>query len=62
MQRQRGNSVKIKLDLAPFDGYMHIEGFLDWLDGVEDYFECMGVEKHLKVRLTTYKLKGGAKA
>ena len=41
---------------------MHIEDFLDWLDGVKDYFECMGIEEHLKVRLITYKLKGGAKA
>ena len=41
---------------------MHIEDFLDWLDGVEDYFKCMGVEEHLKVHLVTYKLKGGAKA
>ena len=33
LQRNRGNSVKNKLDLVPFDGYMHIEDFLDWLDG-----------------------------
>ena len=39
---------------------MHIEDFLDWLDGVEDYFECMGLEEHLKVCLVTYKLKGGS--
>ena len=41
---------------------MHIEDFLDWLDGVEDYFECMGVEEHMKVKFVAYKLKGGARA
>ena len=48
--------------MAPFDGYMHIEDLLDWLDGVEDYFDCMGIDDHLKVRLVTYILKGGARA
>ena len=41
---------------------MHIENFLDWMDSVEDYFECISVEEDLKVRFVTYKLKGGAKA
>ena len=36
LHQHRGNSIKFKLDLAPFDGYMHIEDFLDWLDGVKD--------------------------
>ncbi|KAL5566080.1 hypothetical protein UlMin_029244 [Ulmus minor] len=62
LKGNQSNPIKFKLEMAPFDGYMHIEDFLDWLDGVEDYFDCMGVEDHLKVRLVTYKLKGGARA
>ena len=58
----QSNPIKFKLEMAPFDGYMHMEDFLDRLDRVEDYFDCMGVEDHLKVRLVTYKLKGGARA
>ena len=43
--RSRGNQsnpIKFKLEMASFDGYMHIKDFLDWLDNVEDYFECIG--------------------
>ena len=63
--RNRGNQsgpVKFKIEIAPFDGYLHIEDFLDWIDTVEDYFECMGVEEHMKVNFIAYKLKGGARA
>ncbi|KAK0576545.1 hypothetical protein LWI29_019351 [Acer saccharum] len=64
-RHHRGNqsrSFKFKLEMASFDGYMHIEDFLDWLDNVEDYFECMGVDEAQKVRFVAYKLKGGARA
>ena len=46
--------------MAMFDGYIHIEDFLDWLDEVEDYFDCMGIENHLKTRMVMYELKGSA--
>lgn len=63
--RPRGNqtrSGKFKLEMAAFDGYLHIEDFLDWLDNVEDYFDCMGVEETMKCRFVAYKFKGGARA
>ncbi|KAK0584578.1 hypothetical protein LWI29_015447 [Acer saccharum] len=53
---------KLKMDLPSFDGYLHIEDFLDWLDKVEDYFDCMSITDDIKVKLVSYRLKGGANA
>ncbi|KAI9185432.1 hypothetical protein LWI28_007215 [Acer negundo] len=44
------------------DGYLHIEDFLDWLDNVENYFQCMTDTEDMRVKLVSYKLKGGAHA
>lgn len=34
---------QIKIDLASFDGHLHLEDFLDWLHNVENFFECMNI-------------------
>ena len=34
---------KLKLEMSSFDGYLHIEYFLDWLDNVDDYLSVWGL-------------------
>ncbi|XP_024031026.1 uncharacterized protein LOC112094434 [Morus notabilis] len=42
--------------------HMHIEDFLDWVQFVENFFDCMNIAEEKKVKLVAYKLKGGASA
>ena len=48
--------------METFDDYMHIKDFLDWLESIKDYFDCMGVDDNMKVCFVIYKLKGGVRA
>lgn len=48
--------------ILSFDGHMHIEDFLDWLQSVEMFFEYMDIPTDKQVKLVAYKLKGGALA
>ena len=41
-------------------GNMDVEIVLEWLESIENYFECEGTIKALKVRFEKYKLKGQA--
>jgi hypothetical protein len=50
----------MKIDLPLFDGHFHIEDFLDWITEVERFFEYMNITEEKKVKLVTYKFKGGA--
>ena len=50
----------MNIDLPSFDGYLHIEDYLDWIMEVERFFEYMCIPKEKKVKLEAYKLKGGA--
>lgn len=56
------SDYRIKMDIPNFDGYMHIESFLDWLQTVENFFGFMQVLEHKHVKIVAYKLRGGASA
>ena len=53
---------RIKVDIPCFDGHLHIEDFLDWIQTVENFFDYMNVPDSKQVKLVAYKLKGGASA
>lgn len=53
---------KIKIDIPYFDGYLHIEDYLDWEQAVEVFFEHTDVSEELQVRYVACKLKGGVGA
>lgn len=52
----------MRMDLLSFDGHLHIEDFLDWQAGVEQFFDYMEVQEEKKVKLVAYKLTGGTSA
>lgn len=39
----RSDSYKLKFDILSFDGHMHMEDFLDWLQSVKMFFEYMDI-------------------
>ncbi|XP_059459967.1 uncharacterized protein LOC132189308 [Corylus avellana] len=53
---------RMNIDLPSFDGYLHIEDYLDWIMEVERFFAYMCIPEEKKVKLVAYKLKGGASA
>ena len=53
---------KLKFDIPYFNGHMHIEECLDWIQSVESFFDYMDIMKDKKVKLVVYKLKKGAAA
>ncbi|KAK9158227.1 hypothetical protein Scep_004801 [Stephania cephalantha] len=61
-QRGDGNDYKIKINVPYFDGHLHIEDFLDSLNTVEKFFDCMDVPEDKQVKIVAYKLRGGASA
>ncbi|GMN45114.1 hypothetical protein TIFTF001_014306 [Ficus carica] len=52
----------LKLDIPLFDGRLHIEDFLDWLQLVDNCFPYMETPEHKRVCLVHCKLTGGALA
>ena len=61
-QRPRQIDYRMKIEIPQFDGLFMIEEFLDWLAEVEKFFDYWGTEKHKKVKLVVYRLKGDALA
>lgn len=53
---------KLKADIPHFQGNFKIEKFLDWVHEVEEFFDFMEIPNKKKLKLDTYKLKGGAAA
>ncbi|XP_026417196.1 uncharacterized protein LOC113312676 [Papaver somniferum] len=53
---------KLKADIPSFYGGLQIEGFLDWFYEVESFFKFMDFPESSRVKLASYKLKGGAAA
>ena len=48
------------MDIADFYGRMHVEEFLDWILGVENFFQYMEILQDKQVKLVAFKLKGAA--
>lgn len=61
-QRQSEQDFRLKFDIPPFNGQMHIEDFFDSMKSVEMFFECMELHEEKQFKLVTYKLCGGAAA
>jgi hypothetical protein len=55
-------ALGFKVDLPEFSGALQAEGFIDWLNELEQIFEYMEVPDHDKVKLVAIKLKGRASA
>ena len=53
---------QLKMELFTFNGQLHIEEFLDWINEVVRFFDYMEIPDDKKVKLVAYKLKGGASA
>ena len=51
----------ITSDLS-FNGYLNIEGFLDWNYEVKNLFKVMDIPDYKQVKLVAYKLKRGIAA
>lgn len=49
-------------DVPSFSGSMNIEGFLDWMNELENFFQFYDIPGNKRVTLVAYKLKGGAQA
>ena len=53
---------KLKFDIPYFNGHMHIEKYLNWIQFVESFFDYMDILVDKKVKLVVSKLKKGAAA
>ena len=51
---------QLKMEFPTFNGQLHIEEFLDWLNEIERFFDYMKIPDDKKVKLVAYKLKGGS--
>lgn len=58
--RGPNRDYQMKTDLLVFNGQIHIEDFLDWLNEVERFFEYIEIPEEKKVKVVAYKLEGGA--
>ena len=43
-----------------FNGKMDIDAVMDWIDGMENHFECEGVSEEQKVKVVKSRLRGSA--
>lgn len=50
------------MDIPLFNGYTHIEDFLDWISKVEYFFDYVDIQKSRKVKLVVLCFKGSASA
>ena len=50
------------MEVPCFDGHLQIEDFLNWIYAVENFFECMEIDKYRQVKIVAYKLIGEAYA
>jgi hypothetical protein len=57
---ENAHSFWVKIDLHNFNGYLHVENFLDWILEVENFFDYMQTPEAQQVKLVAYKLRGGA--
>ena len=57
---KRNSDYKINVDIPNFYGGMHVEEFLDWILGVENFFQYMEILQDKQVKLVAFKLKGAA--
>lgn len=46
------------MELPTYDGNLHIEDFLDWVQQTEQFFDYMEVPKYKQVKLMSIKLRG----
>ncbi|XP_026399202.1 uncharacterized protein LOC113295057 [Papaver somniferum] len=60
--KKTASEYKLKAYIPAFNGSFKIEELLDWIYEVEAFFEFMDIPDDTKVKLVTYKLKGGAAA
>lgn len=56
----RNLEYKINVDLPNFYGGSHIEGFMDVISQVENFFRYMEIPQEKWVKLLVFKLKGAA--
>ena len=49
-----------KMNIEKFHGDMDVEGFLNWMDSVEKYFDCMDLTEDQKVNYVAFKMESGA--
>ncbi|XP_038701867.1 uncharacterized protein LOC119998596 [Tripterygium wilfordii] len=65
-QQAPGNNnysdFRLKADIPYFDGFVNIEGFIDWLAEVERYFDFASIPEDKKVKYVAIRLKGGVSA
>ena len=54
------DDFKLKVDIPTFSGELNMKGFLDWITKVDRFFEYMEIPEEMKVKLVTFRLKGGA--
>ncbi|KAK2973809.1 hypothetical protein RJ640_012279 [Escallonia rubra] len=57
---QNSKEYGVQVHIAEFDGDMEPEGFLDWMDSIESYFDWKEVPEGRKVKLVGAKLRGPA--
>ncbi|XP_022871711.1 uncharacterized protein LOC111390827 [Olea europaea var. sylvestris] len=61
-REDRHVDLGFRMDLLEFSGTLQAEGFIDWLNEVEQIFKYKEVPDRVKVKLVTIKLKGRASA
>ncbi|KAK2966361.1 hypothetical protein RJ640_021505 [Escallonia rubra] len=59
---QNSKEYGVQVHIVEFDGDMEPEGFLDWMDNIESFFDWKEVLEGRKVKLVGAKLRGPASA
>lgn len=53
---------KLKMDIPPFNGTLHIEEFIEWMAEVDRFFDYVNIPEDQKVKLVIVRFKGLASA